>query len=94
MFKNSFRLADISAPGVLAGAGKGETMLTLADIKNMKKDVITPKEAAQVLGCDPQWIRLVAHRQPERLPFPALAVRSRTKIPRLPFIKFMEGETQ
>ncbi len=68
-------------------------MLTLADIKNMKKDVITPKEAAQVLQCDPQWIRLVAHRQPERLPFPALVVRNRTKIPRLPFIKFMEGET-
>lgn len=68
-------------------------MLTLADIKNMKKDVITPKEAAQVLGCDPQWIRLVAHRQPERLPFPALVVCNRTKIPRLPFIKFMEGNS-
>ena len=68
-------------------------MLTLADIKNMKKDVITPKEEAQVLGCDPQWILLVAHRQPERLPFQALVVCNRTKIPRTPFIKSRHGNS-
>lgn len=68
------------------------TTLTLADIKQMTKDIITPAEAAQVIGCDPQWIRLIAQDDPERLGFPAIIIRSRTRIPRLAFIKYMEGE--
>ena len=68
------------------------TTLTLADIKQMTKDIITPAEAAQVIGCDPQWIRQIAQDDPERLGFPAIIIRSRTRIPRLAFIKYMEGE--
>ena len=37
--------------------------MTLQDIKQMDKDVITPAEAAQVVGCDPQLIRLEARRK-------------------------------
>ena len=67
-------------------------MLTLQDIKQMEKDIITPAEAAQVVGCDPQLIRLEARERPENLGFPVIIVRNRTKIPRVAFIKYMEGD--
>ena len=66
--------------------------LTLADIKKMTKDVITPAEAAQVVGCDPNWIRLAAREHPEWLGFPVIIIRNRTKIPRVAFIRYMEGD--
>ncbi len=66
--------------------------LTLADIKQMTKDIITPAEAAQVVGCDPHWIRLAAREHPEWLGFPVIIVRNRTKIPRVAFIRYMEGD--
>ena len=66
--------------------------LTLADIKQMTKDIITPREAAQVVGCDPQKMRLEAREKPENLGFPVIIVRSRIKIPRMAFIKYMEGD--
>lgn len=69
-----------------------DSVLTLQDIKQMEKDVITPAEAAQVVGCDPQLIRLEAREKPENLGFPVIIVRSRIKIPRMAFIKYMEGD--
>lgn len=65
--------------------------MTLQDIKQMDKDVITPAEAAQVVGCDPQQLRLTAREKPENLGFPVIIVRSRIKIPRVAFIRYMEG---
>lgn len=65
--------------------------MTLQDIKQMDKDVITPAEAAQVVGCDPQQLRLTAREKPENLGFPVIIVKSRIKIPRVAFIRYMEG---
>ena len=66
--------------------------MTLAEIKALEKDVITPAQAAGVLGCDPHWIRMTAHRAPERLGFPVTVLGSRVKIPRMAFIRYMEGQ--
>ena len=65
---------------------------TLEDIKQMEKEMLTPNEAAPVVGCDPQYIRILARTDPARLGFPVVVIRSRTKIPRRAFIKFMEGD--
>lgn len=65
--------------------------MTLDDVKRMNSDTITPAIAAQVLGCNPQWIRVAARQDKSLLGFPVVIVRSRTKIPRLAFIRFMEG---
>lgn len=67
--------------------------MTLQEIKALDRDVITPVQAAGVLGCDPHFIRLAARECPERLGFPVCVIGSRTKIPRVPFIRFVEGET-
>ena len=65
--------------------------MTLDDVKRMDSDTITPAIAAQVLGCNPQWIRVAARQDKSLLGFPVVIVRSRTKIPRLAFIRFMGG---
>lgn len=68
--------------------------MTLQEIKSMSSETITPAVAARVLGCDPQWIRIVAREHPQRLGFPVVVLGSRVKIPRVGFIRFMEGETK
>ena len=66
-------------------------MSALEKIKASDKPVITPAEAASVLCCNPQYIRLQARKDASKLPFPVFCVGSRTHIPRLPFIAFIEG---
>lgn len=57
----------------------------------MKKPLLTPVEAAGVLGCDPHAIRLTARSNPGSLGFPVIVYGRQTRIPRLPFIKFLEA---
>ena len=66
--------------------------MTLEDIKQMDKGTITAAVAAPIIGCDPQYIRLMARLDASKLGFPVIVYRSRVKIPRIPFIKFMEGD--
>ena len=66
--------------------------MTLDDLKSMKCATITPKDAASVIGCDAQYIRTAAHENPKRLGFNTIVYGSRTRIPRLAFIQFMEGQ--
>ena len=62
---------------------------SIDDLKQMDCPTITPAVAAQYLGCDPHWLRLMARERPEQLGFPTCCIRSRVKIPRIPFIKFL-----
>ncbi len=64
--------------------------MTLEELKTMDKEIITPAIAASIIGCDPNAIRITAHREPESLGFPVIVVGTRTKIPRRAFIRFME----
>lgn len=63
--------------------------MTLDEIRNSTKEVLTPAEVAPVLGCDPQGIRVQARTAPEKLGFPVIIIKSRTKIPRVPFLRYM-----
>lgn len=63
----------------------------LETIKQMDSVTITPAQAAPVLSCDPHFIRIMAREKPDALGFPVTVVGRRTKIPRLPFIKYIEG---
>ena len=67
--------------------------MTLDEIRKSTKDVLTPADIAEVLNADPQDIRVAARMAPEKLGFPVIVIKSRTKIPRLPFLRFM-GEQQ
>lgn len=65
--------------------------MTLEELKAMDRETITPAIAAQVLGCDPHWIRVAARQDKSMLGFPVVILNTRVKIPRLAFIRFMEG---
>ena len=66
--------------------------MTLDEIRNSTKEVLTPAEVAPILGCDPQDIRVAARMAPERLGFNVAVIGSRVKVPRLAFIRWMEGQ--
>lgn len=63
----------------------------LEEIKRMDNPFITPKQAARVIGCDPAYIRLTARGpHPRSLGFEATVMGTRTRIPRIPFIRYVE----
>ena len=68
--------------------------MTLNDIKAMDKEFISPAVVAQVIGCDPQSIRIQARKNPAALGFPVSVQGTRTRIPRRAFVRWMEGGAQ
>lgn len=66
--------------------------MTLDEIRNSTKEVLTPADIADVLNADPQDIRVQAKRNPERLGFNVAVIGSRVKVPRLAFIRWLEGQ--
>lgn len=68
--------------------------MTLDEIRNSTKEVLTPADIAQVLGADPQDIRVAARLHPERLGFSVIVIGHRTKIPRKPFLDYLMGEVR
>ena len=65
--------------------------MTLDEIRRLDREYLIPREIAPILGCDPQDIRVAAKQRSERLGFNVCVVGSRIKIPRLAFIRWMEG---
>lgn len=63
--------------------------MTLDEVRELRTDIITPAQAAQVLKCDPAYIRVAAREGV--LEFPAVLVGNRVKIPREAFVRYMEG---
>ena len=66
--------------------------MTIQDIKNMNKEILTPADIAPVLHCDPNVIRFQANKDIKQLGFPCSKIGSRIKIPRKAFIAWFEGE--
>lgn len=73
---------------------KGKKLMTISEIRATKKLFLTPVEVAPVLRCDPQCIRLTARTAPEQLGFPVICVGTRTKIPRIPFLRALGYEEE
>lgn len=61
--------------------------MKLDELLTSDKLVITPEEAALVLGSNPQTIRMAAHDG--TLGFPVCIMGNRVKIPRIPFLRFL-----
>lgn len=65
--------------------------MKLEEIKRSEKAFLVPADIAEVLGTNPYSISLQARDCPAALGFPVCRIGSRTKIPRIPFIRFVEG---
>ena len=65
--------------------------MTFEELKNSDKDWLVPTDVAGVLGVSAYSISLQARDDPAKLGFPVVRIGSRTKIPRVGFIKFCES---
>jgi len=68
--------------------------MTIQDIKNMNKEILTPGDIAPVLGCDPNVIRYQASKDIKQLGFPAAKIGTRVKIPKAGFIAWFEHKNK
>ena len=66
--------------------------MTLNEIKALDREFLVPAEVASILGVDPQAVRVTARECPERLGFKVAVFGTRVKIPRVGFIRWMEGK--
>lgn len=65
--------------------------MTINELKQSDKAFITPAVAASIIRCDPNYIRVAARQRPDLLGFPVCVMGHRTRIPRVPFIRFVDG---
>ncbi len=63
--------------------------MTKEELINLDKEYLTAAQICSVVGGDPQWLRYTAREAPQELGFPVTVIRSRVKIPRIPFCRFM-----
>lgn len=67
--------------------------MTFEEVKQSDKLWLTPEEAASSIGRNVQDLRWQAHNNPELLGFPVCVIKTRTMVPRKPFIEFWEGKS-
>lgn len=65
--------------------------MTLDELRALDDPMITPVKASKILGCAPYSINVQARTNPEALGFPVCVIGTRVKIPRLAFIRWLEG---
>ena len=58
-------------------------------IIDKNEEVLTPADIAPILGVDPHAIRVAARQRPELLKFEFYISGNRTKIPRIPFLRYI-----
>lgn len=63
--------------------------MTLREIVECEKEMLTPKDIAPILGCDAYSISLAAKKNPKALGFKVIVVGTRTKIPRRAFLEHL-----
>lgn len=66
--------------------------MTIMEIQKSDKPFLTPGDIADVIRSDPQTIRIIARDCPERLGFPVSRIGKYTKIPRIPFLRYIGFE--
>ena len=64
----------------------------LERIEALPKDMLVPKDICKYLGCSSYTINIVTRDGKNPFPFPVIRIKSRVKIPKIPFVKAMRGE--
>ena len=65
--------------------------MTLKEIEESGKEVLTCAEVAPVLKCNPATLHMQAMEEPWRLGFPAIVMGRRVKNARRPFLSYVKG---
>ena len=67
--------------------------MTLSELEKLDKEVLVPTDIAPILGCTPYSINVATRNGENPFPFPIIRMGTRVRIPKMPFIKAMRGET-
>ena len=67
--------------------------MTLEEIEALPKDILVPADIAPYLGCSPYTINVSTENGQNPFPFPVIRMGRRVRIPKIPFIKAMRGES-
>ena len=70
-----------------------EKINELERIAALPKDMLVPKDICKYLGCSAYTINVATEDGKNPFPFPVIRLGRRVKIPKIPFIKAMRGET-
>ena len=62
-------------------------------IEALPKDMLVPTDIAKFLGCTPYAINVCTENGKNPFPFPVIRMGRRVRIPKIPFIKAMKGES-
>ena len=65
--------------------------MTLDEIRQSDKTILTPSDIAPVLGCHPYSLNVAAKANIKALGFPASLIGTRLKIPRVGFLRWYDG---
>lgn len=66
--------------------------MTLQEIQLSDKAMLIPADVCEVLGCKPYSINVQAQEDPGKLGFPVAVIGTRVRIPRVAFLRWLEGE--
>lgn len=66
--------------------------MTLQELEQLDTEVLTPKQVAPILGCNPYSINVATKDGKNPFPFPIIRMGTRVRIPKMPFLKAMRGE--
>lgn len=62
-------------------------------IEALPKQMLVPTDICKCLGCSAYTINIATRDGKNPFPFPVIRLGTRVKIPKMPFIKAMRGET-
>lgn len=62
--------------------------MTLNEIEELDKEMLTPQDVSAYLQVDPMTIRIQARESPDMLGFPVIVCKSRVKIPKAGFVHY------
>ena len=65
--------------------------MTLDDMRTCDKAMLTPDDVSEVLGCNGYAINLQCKEDPRKLGFPVCVLGTRVKIPRVAFLRWLDG---
>lgn len=69
-------------------------MTAIEQIISNHKATITVELASKAINCSAHSIRVAARERPDLLGFPVIVMGPKTKIPRIPFLRFLGYEVK
>lgn len=67
--------------------------MTLEEIERLPKNMLVPADICGYLGVAQYSINVATRDGKNPFPFPVIRIGTRVKIPKIPFLKAMRGET-